>query len=245
MLTQNRIREEDIKVNRDRAVRDFLPYIKYTASRLAWRLPPHMTVDDLISAGIIGLLSGLDRYKEELGSFEYFIKKKIKWAMLDELRSNEDISRTVKEKVNAIKSTTLQMEKDLGRQPEPEEVAQKLGITLDEYYRTLQSLNTSFTMRFEEFTERSEDNLDIRETIADNSIKTPLELYEERNFKEFIAKLIDELSEKEKLVLSLYYWEEMTMKEVAKILGVTEGRVSQIHHQALLKLKLKMDLLKE
>jgi RNA polymerase sigma factor for flagellar operon FliA len=228
---------------RDRIVQEFLPYIKYTAQRLSWRLPPQLTTDDLVSVGIVGLLDGLSRFRNNGTPLKSFVEMRIKGAMLDEIRSQFDGSKSIKRKMKAIKDAHNELERELGRLPEDEEIAESLNISLDEYYRTLQRANSRVTLRFEDFPERnqSEDGLDITECIPDTKARTPLEVFETKDTKERLARLISELPEKEKLVLSLYYWEELTMKEIARVLEITEGRVSQIHNHAIMRLRAKME----
>lgn len=228
---------------KERIVKDFLPYIKYTAYRFSWRLPPQLTVDDLISAGIVGLLDALTRYKNNGTPLKPFVELRIKGAMLDEIRSQDDTSKSIKKKMKAIKEAHNDLEKELGRLPEDEEIAETLHLSLDEYYRTLQRANARVTLRFEDFHERSnhDDDLDILECIPDNNALTPFDICESDEIKAKVARLISELPEKEKLVLSLYYWDELTMKEIGKVLDLTEGRVCQIHNQAIMRLKARME----
>lgn len=227
---------------KERIVKDLLPYIKYTAYRLSWRLPPQLTVDDLVSAGVVGLLDALSRYKNNGTPLRPFVEFRIKGAMLDEIRAQDNASRSMRKKIKAIKETHNELERELGRLPEDEEIAENLHLSLNEYYSILQRANSRITLHFGDFTDsgQSDDNLDITECIPDRNAPTPLEVYESKNLKERMAELIQGLPEKERLVLSLYYWEELTMKEIGKVLEITEGRVCQIHNQALMRLRAKM-----
>jgi RNA polymerase sigma factor for flagellar operon FliA len=229
----------------EKIIKDFLPFIKYTAYRLAWRLPPQLTVEDLISVGIMGLLDALSRYRENEAKIKTFAEYRIKGAMLDELRSHDWIPKSMKKKIASIEKAYLALEKEKGRSPEPEEIAEKLNITLDEYYKILQTAYSGRTLRFGEFNKKmnEENGLDLTESIPDPNMKTPLEIYEDNHQKELLASLIDKLPEREKIILSLNYWEEMTMKEIGKVLNLTEGRICQLHNQALLRLKAAIDAL--
>jgi len=229
--------------DRERIIKEFLPFIKYTALRLSWRLPPHLTTDDLISVGVMGLLDALNRYREEEARLNTFVEHRIRGAMLDELRSHDSIPRSMKNKINSIKKAYLEVEKKLGRPPEAEEVAETLEITLDEYYGILQNARNGVTLRLDDFGERihDEDGMDVTECIPDPDARTPLDIYEENDKRRMLAQLISELPEKEKLILSLYYWDEMTMKEIGRVLKLTEGRVCQLHAQALMRLKAKIE----
>ncbi|HXG31316.1 MAG TPA: FliA/WhiG family RNA polymerase sigma factor, partial [Thermodesulfobacteriota bacterium] len=171
-----------------------------------------------------------------------FVESRIRGAMLDELRSVDWIPKSMRERIKSVKRIYLELEGKLGRSPEPEEVAERLDMSLDEYYEILRSASVQVSLRFEDLDKCGEgEDLDITECVADPSDRTPLNILEESTMRENLARLIDGLPEKERLVLSLYYWEEMTMKEIGKILGITEGRVSQLHNQALLRLKVKLE----
>lgn len=229
---------------KEKIINESLPFIKYTAYRLGQRLPPQLSMNDLVSIGIMGLLDALQRYAEGRVKIKTFVEYRIKGAMLDELRSHDGVSRSLKNKISQIKNTHRKLEKELGRPPDEEEVAKSLNITLDNYYRTLQIANSAVVCNFEDFKGKmkEENEIDVMECIPDPAMKTPLELMEENSAKEALAHLINELPEKEKLILSLYYWEELTMKEIGKVMDLTEGRVCQLHSQALIRLKARMEV---
>ncbi len=226
---------------KERIINDLLPFIKYTAYRLSKRLPPQLTVNDLISVGIVGLLGALQRYEEGRVKLKTFVEYRIKGAMLDELRSQTWLPRSVKKKIDSIKKAHQRLEMELGRPPEDEELAKSLGIALDEYYSILQHAHNAVTFSFEDFSGRGDGDMDVTECIADPGARTPLQILEENNSKEALVQCIESLAEKERQVLSLYYWEELTMKEIGQVLHVTEGRVCQIHNQAILRLKARME----
>lgn len=228
---------------KENIIKDFLPFIKYTAHRLSWGLPPQLTVDDLISVGIMGLLDALQRFTEGRVKLNTFVQFRIKGAMLDELRAHNWIPKSMNKKISSVKKAHQKLEKEYGRLPDENEVTEYLGMSLDEYFKILQVANSQVTLRFEDFNDRnnSDDDLDMMECISDPEAQTPLDILEENSRKEMLASIIEKLPEKEKLVLSLYYWEEMTMKEISKVLDITEGRVCQLHSQALVRMKSKMD----
>ncbi len=230
---------------KERIINESLPFIKYTAYRLAHRLPPQLAANDLISVGIVGLLDALQRYTEGRVKLKTFVEYRIKGAMLDELRSHDWVPRSLKTKIGQIRKAHRELEQDLGRMPREEEIAERLEISLDEYYRTVQSASNAVVFSFEDFRDRfSEDSdMDVTECIPDRNAKTPLELLEENSAKEDLADLIERLPHKEKIILSLYYWDEMTMKEIGKVLRLTEGRVCQLHNQAMIRLKSLMNSL--
>lgn len=227
--------EED----KEKIIKDFLPFVKYTAHRLSWRLPPQLTVDDLISTGLMGLLDALEKYDGRV-KLKTYAEFRIKGSMLDELRSTDWVPRSTKKKISEIRAAHSTLEKELGREPDDEEVAELLEIGLDEYYGTLQDAHGAVSLRLEDYEENSGEGLNILECIADMREKSPLALLEEEDQKKLLARFIAQLPAKEKLLLSLYYWDELTMKEIGRVMNLTEGRVCQIHTQALIRLKAKV-----
>lgn len=222
---------------------ELLPYIKYTALRLAWRLPPQLSVEDLMSAGVVGLLDAINRYKDEEGSLHTFVKYRIKGAMLDELNAFSTVSKSQKKKMDMIKTASNELWKDFGRMPEEEEIAELLELPLDDYYKAIQDSQTPVILNIDEFSpnHNNGDPINLADIIPDNSLSNnQLTKLEERDKKQWLAGLIDELPEKEKLILSLYYWDELTMKEIASVMEMSEGRICQLHRKALLWLKTKM-----
>ncbi len=235
-------KQELTEQEKEKIIQDSLPFIKYTAYRLSMRLPPQLSVEDLISVGVMGLLDALQRFTEGRVKLSTFVEYRIKGAMLDELRSLDWVPRSLKTKISQLKKAQRELEKELGRAPTEEEIARKLGVPLEEYYRTLQSASNAIVFSFEDFKERSwdEGDMDVTECIPDPNMKSPLAQLEESSMRETLAQSIGMLPEKEKLILSLYYWEELTLKEIGKVMHLTEGRVCQLHSQALIRLKSQM-----
>jgi RNA polymerase sigma factor for flagellar operon FliA len=227
---------------KEEIIKEFLPFIKYTAYRFSKRLPPQMTVNDLISSGVIGLLDSLQRFEEGRVKLATFVEHRIRGAMLDELRSQDWVPRSMKTKIKAVKQAHQKLEQELGRLPHDEEIAASLEISLEEYYKTIQDAHGAVTLSLDDFYNSNNDDRDADTSarIADPTAKTPLEIFEDHDLKETLAHHINDLPEKEKLVLSLYYWDELTMKEIGKVLNLTEGRVCQLHNQALLRLKARL-----
>ena len=224
---------------KEEVIREFLPFIRYTARRLSWRLPPGMSEDDLVSAGVVGLLDSLRRFRAGTVKLKTYAEHRIKGAMLDELRAADTLPRNVRDRVNAMKSAHAKLEHLLGRIPEDFEVAAALGVNLEEYHKILRESGSALHLRFEDFTGYGgDDGVDsLLENLPDPEGRDPLSILERENMKDLLAAVIREIPEKERLVLSLYYGDELTMKEIGKVLGLTEGRVSQLHGQALLRCK--------
>jgi RNA polymerase sigma factor for flagellar operon FliA len=226
---------------KEEIIKEFLPYIKYTAYRLSWKLPPHVTVDDLISVGLMGLLDALERFEPGKVKLKTYAELRIKGAMIDELRATAWIPRSMRKKIEKVDNAKQKLQKKLGREPDDAEIARSMKISMKEYHKIAQYAASSDSLRLEDFKYNDSDSdLNISECIADPKAKTPLKELEEKDMREKLAEIIDTLPEKERLVLTLYYWEELTMQEIGKILNITESRVCQIHSQALKKLKAKL-----
>lgn len=232
---KNIVSEEE----KEEIINKFLPYIKYTAYRLSWKLPAHISSEDLISVGLMGLMDAVSRYEPGRVKLKTYAELRIKGSMIDELRATAWIPRSMRTKIKAINQARENIEREEGRVPDDIEVAKSLNITINEYHKTLQYATSSISLRLEDFksSKHSDSNMNISECIADPKADSPLNILEDIEMKESVASLIDTLPSKEKMVLSLYYWEELTMQEIGKLLKITESRVCQIHSQALKKLK--------
>ncbi|MGC9964853.1 MAG: FliA/WhiG family RNA polymerase sigma factor [Syntrophobacteraceae bacterium] len=224
--------------DRDRAVLEHSDLVKYIALRLISRLPDHISVEDLISAGVLGLIDAIEKYDSGQGiPFEYYAKIRIKGAMLDEIRSMDWVPRSLRQKSTSMEKACVTLEQRLGRDPNEDEIASELNVDMDEFHKLLDEIKgISFLPE------------NIHDVIRENRESHLLcsgseELFDAAYRKEIrshLAEAITGLSEKEQLVLSLYYYEELTMKEIGATLGYTESRISQIHTKAVLKLKTKL-----
>ena len=228
---------------KEEIIKQFSPYIKYTAYRLSWKLPLHVTIDDLISVGLMGLMDALERFEPGRVKLKTYAELRIKGSMIDELRATAWIPRSMRKKIEGINNARMKLEKKHGKMPDEADVAKSLNMPLDEYFKILQYATSSNPVRLEDFrnSKYSDSDLNITECIADPKAKSPLVILEEKDTKKRMAELIDTLPKKEKMVLALYYYEELTMQEIGKVLNITESRVCQIHSQSLLKLKNKIN----
>jgi RNA polymerase sigma factor for flagellar operon FliA len=235
---KSKVKEE----RKEEVIKEFLPYIKYTAYRLSWKLPPHVTTEDLISVGLMGLMDALERFEPGKVKLKTYAELRIKGAMIDELRATAWIPRSMRKKIVDINNARTKLEKKFGRMPDDVEVAKSMKMPLDEYFRILQYATSSNPVRLEDFrnSKYSDSDLNITECIADPKAKSPLSILEEKDTKDKLVDLIDSLPKKDKMVLALYYYEELTMQEIGRVLNITESRVCQIHSQALGKLKTKV-----
>ncbi len=230
------VRNDD---EREQIIREFMPFIRYTARRFSWRLQSGLSEDDLVSAGVMGLLDALRKFNPGQVKLKTYAEYRIRGSMLDELRAADNLPRTVRDRVNAMKCAHGHLEQKLGRMPDGQEVADELGVSIDEYHRMLLENGSGLALRFGDFEGRGDGDGEhaFVEGIPDPSGKDPLALLECEDRRQILAGIIGELPEKEKLVLSLYYWDELTMKEIGTALGLTEGRVCQLHGQAVLRCK--------
>lgn len=223
---------------RDEAVIKYYPLVRHTAYRLAARLPNTIGLEDLCAAGVIGLMDAITKYDPSQSvSFENYAKIRIRGAMLDEIRSMDWIPRSLRQKSSEVEKVCAALEKKLGRFPEDEEIAAELGVDLEEYFELLDRLK-GISFIPEDLNEYIQENREAAHLATD-----PDEVFHNIHRSEMqriLAECIETLSEKEKLVLSLYYYEDLTMKEVGAVMGYTESRISQIHTKAVLKLRLRL-----
>ena len=214
------------------------PLVKRIAYHLLSRLPPSVQMDDLVQAGMIGLLEASRNYDASQGaSFETYAGIRIRGAMLDEIRKGDWAPRSLHRKVRDIAKAVAAIEAETGKDANDAEVAQRIGLSLDDYHRTLQDATGYRVFSFEELPAGEES---MTETIGDR-IRTPSEEVEDDLFRTALASAIDGLPERERLVMSLYYREELNLRETGAVLGVSESRVCQIHAQALVRLKARME----
>ena len=233
----------DDSLNREERILKYTPLIKYIAHRLVMRLPPHIAVEDLISAGVIGLMDALNKFDPaKKVQFKTYAEFRIKGAMLDELRSLDWVSRSVRQKATQLEKAFVNLEKKRGRPAEDEEVAQELGLSLDDYYEMVNEVHGVFLLDVPRLPIKipnlpDEDLIDL---LVDEKENHPFNLLSLAEIKKVLTQAIEELSPKERTVISLYYYEELTLKEIGEILGFTESRICQIHTKSVLKLRSKI-----
>lgn len=222
--------------DKESLIRQFLPKIKHHALRYHYIVQSVLELDDLISAGIKGLLEALNKYNPSLNiPLISFIDYRIRGAIVDEIRSMDVFSKEFRKKVENVKKTYKSL-KNSGKDPTDEEIAASLNITQKELQEIYQSITASEIISLDNFVvTKNGDTLNLLDIISDEK-----DIFEDIKFRELKQKLssaIEKLSETEKLVISLYYYEELNMKEIAQVLGISLSRVSQIHGKTLLKLK--------
>lgn len=231
MYTAQGIRSDDALVTR------FAPLVKRIAYHMIGRLPASVMVDDLIQAGMIGLLDAARHYDESQGaSFETYASIRVRGAMLDELRRNDWAPKSVHRKAREAAEAVRRVEADTGRDATDQQVAREMGISLDEYHQILLDASTSKVANFEDLgldESAMGDGLPVNEPA-------PLREVQNERFATSLAAAIETLPERERLVLSLYYDKELNLKEIGAVLNVTESRVSQLLSQAYLRLRARL-----
>jgi RNA polymerase sigma factor for flagellar operon FliA len=229
---------------RDRLILMYAPIVKYVAGRLGSGLPAHVDEGDLVSYGLLGLISAIERYDPDRDvKFETYAIARIKGSILDELRALDWVPRSVRSRARQIERAMAELEAKLSRAPTDEELAKKVGITVEELEDSLTDISRSSIAALDELWTISGsggDQVALIDTIEDTQGPEPQSAFAQTELREMVADAITGLPEREKLVITLYYYEDLTLREIGEVLGVTESRVSQLHTKAILRLKARL-----
>jgi len=229
---------------RERLVVAYSPLVKYVSGRMASGLPAHVEEADLISYGLSGLISAIERFELEREiKFETYAITRIKGAIIDELRSLDWVPRSVRARARAIERANTKLEHKLQRAPTDEEMARELEMTVTEFQDALLQISNSTVAALDELwtvSDASGDQVSLLDTLQDPGAPDPAHVIDATDLKDRIADAIARLPEREKLVVALYYYENLTLREIGEVLGVTESRVSQLHTKAVLRLRGRM-----
>ncbi|MGQ9646417.1 MAG: FliA/WhiG family RNA polymerase sigma factor [Thermodesulfobacteriota bacterium] len=229
--------------DREKIILQYTPLIKYIAHRLAMRLPAHIIADDLIGAGVIGLIDAINKFDPGRNvEFKTYAEFRIRGAMIDELRALDWVPRSVRQKATKVEQAVLHLERKKGRSVEDEEVASELGLSMEEYYQWMNEIKGISFLDIEFLRPRGRDlsDEDLLNLLTDGKENDPFQLLNLKELKDLLARAIDQLSPQEKLVLSLYYFEDLTLKEIGEVLELTESRICQIHTKGILRLRAKL-----
>jgi RNA polymerase sigma factor for flagellar operon FliA len=222
----------------------YSPLVKYVAGRMGSGLPAHVEEADLISYGLVGLISAIERYEPEREiKFETYAIPRIRGAIIDELRALDWVPRSVRARAREIEKANVKLEHRLQRAPTDEEIAEELGIELDEFQESLIQISNSTIAALDELwtvSDSSGDQVSLLDTLHDPSAPDPAKVMDATDLKDRVADAIARLPEREKLVIALYYYENLTLREIGEVLGVTESRISQLHTKAVLRLRARM-----
>lgn len=223
------------RIKQSELLTQYMPLVRRQALTLQVRLPASIELDDLIQAGMVGLLEALGRFDATQGAtFATFASQRIRGAMMDELRTGDWLPRSVRRSARAVDSAVRQLEQQLGRAPEENEIAQHLEMPLSEYQQLLNDTNSGQLLPFEELV------ADGGEPSNNELANSPFEQLLDGQQRQTLIEAIEALPEREKLLMALYYQEELNLKEVGAVLGVTESRVSQLHSQAVSRLRARL-----
>jgi RNA polymerase sigma factor for flagellar operon FliA len=239
----SRLKESGDQSVRDQLILHYSPLVKYVAGRVAVGLPQNVEQSDLVSYGIFGLIDAIEKFDPSRGyKFETYAIARIKGSILDELRSIDWVPRSVRAKAREIERAISKLESELHRSPTDEELAGELGIGETQLQQTLSRISFVGLVALDEMLsvggERGE-SITLGDTIADGT-DGPVALYEVEEMRHILAQAINRMPEREKIVLTLYYYEGLTLNEIGQVLGVTESRVCQIHTKAILQMRSRL-----
>ena len=229
---------------RERLVVAYSPLVKYVGGRMASGLPAHVEEADLISYGLVGLISAIQRFEPERDiKFETYAITRIKGAIIDELRSLDWVPRSVRSRAREIEKANSKLEHQLQRAPTDDEMADELEMSVSDFQDALLQISNSTIAALDELwtvSDASGDQVSLLDTLQDPGAPDPAAVMDATDLKDRIADAIARLPEREKLVVALYYYENLTLREIGEVLGVTESRVSQLHTKAVLRLRGRM-----
>jgi len=221
-----------------RSAAEFAPLVKRIAYQLAAKLPASVQVDDLMQAGMIGLLDAMSHFDETQGAqFETYASQRIRGAMLDELREIDWVPRSVRKNARGIESAIAMLQQQLGHAPSEQEIADTMGVELAEYQSMLADARGHQLVYYEDF--HNDDGDPIELNLADGR-PNPFETLQDQGMRRALIEAIADLPEREKLMMAMYYQEDLNLKEIGAVLGVSESRVCQIHSQAVMRLRSKL-----
>ncbi|NGN70406.1 RNA polymerase sigma factor WhiG [Streptomyces sp. A7024] len=229
---------------REQLILHYSPLVKYVAGRVSVGLPANVEQADFVSSGVFGLIDAIEKFDPERSiKFETYAITRIRGAMIDELRALDWIPRSVRQKAKAVERAYGTLETALHRTPSEAEVASEMDISLEELHGVFSQLSFANVVALEELlhvSSESGDRLSLMDTLEDTAADNPVEVAEDRELRRLLARAVNTLPDREKTVVTLYYYEGLTLAEIGQVLGVTESRVSQIHTKSVLQLRAKL-----
>jgi RNA polymerase sigma factor FliA len=225
---------------RNRLVKQYLPLVKYVAGKLAVGMPQNVEFDDLVSYGVIGLFDAIDKFDPgKHVKFKTYAVTRVRGAIFDQLRQLDWVPRSVRQKTRELEETIRRVEAQLGRAATDQEIANELGVTQKEFEKIVLKISGTTVLSLNDvwYAGDENDRMSIGDSIESPQSRNPDSLLEKQEIKRVIVEAINELPDKEKKVLVLYYYEDLTLKEIGAVLGVTESRISQLHTKAIMRLR--------
>ena len=228
--------------DRDKLLEYYVPLVKSVAGRMKIGLPKYMEFDELVSSGFVGLVDAVEKFSlEKEVKFETYATTRIRGSIIDSLRVQDWVPRSIRKKARDMAKTVKQLQAELGRTPSDFDICQKLDISISELNSIYSEISGTSLLSLEQIVIEDDDGFTLlKDVIEDDKQNDPLKVNIKYDIREIIANLIDELKDKEKLVLTLYYYEELTLKEIGQILDVTESRICQIHSKVITLLRGKI-----
>ncbi|HEX4843683.1 MAG TPA: RNA polymerase sigma factor FliA [Limnobacter sp.] len=228
-------------LDKSQQVDQYIPLVRRLAHHLIAKLPASVQIDDLIQAGLIGLMDAISRFEEGQGAqFETYASQRIRGAMLDELRQADWMPRGVRQAQRKIEAATMKAEQKLGRSATESEIANTLGVSLEEYQTMLFESRGAQLVFYDDYAEDGDGEGYLDRQMDGDEQANPLEMLGDQRFRQTLIQAIEELPEREKMLMGLYYEQELNFREIAAVLGVTESRVCQLHTQAVSRLRTKL-----
>ncbi len=225
--------------DKEECLKEYAPLVKRIAHHMMLKLPGSVEVDDLIQAGMMGLLDAASRYDELRGAmFETYAAQRIRGAMLDELRGADWLPRSLRRDMRRIETAISRLQQKLGKAPSETEIAKELGVALPEYQQMLQEGRGAQLLYYEDF--HGEGDEDFFERFEFSSDSNPLELLQDGRFREALVQAIERLPERERQMMGMHYEQDMNLREIGEVMGVSESRVCQLHSQAVARLRTSM-----
>jgi RNA polymerase sigma factor FliA len=245
LVSQQKVFEPPVPSNaeRDELILEHLPQIKYIAQRISTKLPSHVELNDLVSAGILGLLDAIEKFDPSRGvKFKTYAELRIKGAILDSLRNLDWAPRSLRKKSKDLERVYRELEQRLGRPATDKEVCEEMEISLEEFYELVDQIKGLNLGSFQELSgpDEEKNSEPLVKYVPDAPHLDPFFIFHKSEIQNILSTAIDTLPKKERLVVSLYYFDELTMKEIGRVLGVNESRVSQLHTKAMLRLRTKL-----
>lgn len=242
-LWQQYQKTKDAKI-KDELIVEYAHLVKYVASRLSLMVGQYVDFDDLVGYGVFGLIDAVEKFDYDKGyKFETYASLRIRGSIIDNIRKLDWVPRSIRQISKDVEKAYSSLENELGREPSDKEMADRLNVSEDEVKEMIKKSAVSSVMSLDEYTEQNNGQVNIKDDI--NNGFSPEKELDKSEVRQMLINALDSLTEKEKIVVNLYYYDELTLKEISKVLEVSESRVSQIHSKAILKLNTKLGKYRE